>query len=310
MGQSMKYYKILERLTECSEEALKDGGSQYVAVLTSEEWKKREAAFDMLIDLDQDFAERNETKALVNYDSLTGTVSVPDRQHISDVRHCFAFALDEKGIVIIDDEGYAASLVQKIRNTKKWQLPGLERFLYDLLENIISEDIHILESMEHQLNQLEDQIIRNEEETYPMDLNDLRGDLLDLRMHYEQLIDLGHELEENENGFFRTENLRYFRLFTERVSRLQDSVTSLRDYVVQLRDLIHTQLSVRQNKIMTHLTLITSIFMPLTLIAGWYGMNFRYMPELGFRYSYLVVIIISVLIVIFFILWFKKKKWM
>ena len=141
-------------------------------------------------------------------------------------------------------------------------------------------------------------------------MNDIRGDLLDLRVHYEQLIDLGQELEENENGFFKEENLRYFHMFTERVTRLRDIVNGQREYVMQLRDLIQSQLDVRQNRIMTVLTVVTSIFLPLTLIAGWYGMNFRYMPELEWRYSYPVVIAISIIIVVVCLIWFKRKKWM
>ena len=144
----------------------------------------------------------------------------------------------------------------------------------------------------------------------PPEMNDLRGDLLDLRVHYEQLIDLGQELEENENGFFREENLRYFRLFTERVIRLQEMVSGQREYIMQLRDLMQSHLDVRQNRIMTVLTVITSIFLPLTLIAGWYGMNFRYMPELEWKYSYPVVIVVSVLIVVICLIWFRRKKWM
>ena len=63
-------------------------------------------------------------------------------------------------------------------------------------------------------------------------------------------------------------------------------------------------------RIMTVLTVITSIFLPLTLIAGWYGMNFKYMPELEWRFSYPVVIIVSIAIVAACLTWFKRKKWM
>ena len=200
--------------------------------------------------------------------------------------------------------------MQSICRTKKWRLPSLERFLYDLLETTIGQDLALLEKSEHQLNQLEEAILRGEVDSYPAKMNDIRGNLLDLRVHYEQLIDLAQELQENENGFFREENLRYFNMFTERVIRLQATVTGQREYVTQLRDLIQSQLDERQNRIMTVLTVITSIFLPLTLIAGWYGMNFRYMPELDWRWSYPAVLVVSVLIVVFCIVLFKKKKWM
>ena len=94
------------------------------------------------------------------------------------------------------------------------------------------------------------------------------------------------------------------------VARLQDMVMGQREYVSQLRDLMQTQLDVRQNRIMTVLTVITSIFMPLTLIAGWYGMNFRYMPELEWRLGYPVVIAVSLVIVVASLVFFKKKRWL
>ena len=302
------YYLIKESLTPCREEEIRGGGAQYAAVLTAEEWQRRQDRFDMLIDMEMD--ARQETKAVVNLDSLTGTLSIPDRQDISGPRRVLAFALDEKGVVFVDDSGYAEALLRTIGRTKRWRLPGLERFLYDLLELTIDGDLELLEKTEHRLNRIEEAILRGEVRSYPEEMNEIRGDLLDLRVHYEQMIDLGQELEENENGFFREENLRYFHMFTERVVRLQDIVTGQREYVMQLRDLMQSQLEVRQNRIMTVLTVITSIFLPLTLIAGWYGMNFRYMPELEWRYGYPAVIAVSAAIVAGCLIWFRRKKWM
>ncbi|MBR6406582.1 MAG: magnesium transporter CorA [Lachnospiraceae bacterium] len=306
----MKYYQIRELLTPCSEEDIRDRSFQYVAVLNSAEWKEKSEQFDMTIDIELDPKNVLETKAIVNYDSLTGTFFVPDRTDITGKQNTFAFALDEKGIVLIDDDEYVENLVESVRKQKKWRLPSQERFLYDLLEQMIGPDLRLLEETEHRLNLAEEEILQGETEEYPKEINDIRGELLDLRMHYEQLVDLGQELEENENGFFRQENLRFFRLFTERVMRLQDRVTSLREYVVQLRDLVQSQQAERQNRIMTLLTVVATIFMPLTLIAGWYGMNFRYMPELEWKWAYLGVFVLSIAIVVGCLIWFKRKHWL
>ena len=306
------FYAIHGSLTPCTlaEAKTLPGDVPFVAVLTGQEWQALRGELGIEPDIEMDWDAPRETKAVVNKDALTGTFSLPDRQRISGPRHRFSFALNECGVALVDDGGYIAQKVEVLSSTKKWRLPSLERFMYDLLETIIAQDLSLLESTEKRLNAIEESIIRGEVETYPQELNDIRGDLLDLRVHYEQLIDLGQELEENENGFFRDENLRYFRLFTERVMRLQDMVTGQREYVVQLRDLIQAQMDVKQNRIMTLLTVITSIFLPLTLIAGWYGMNFRYMPELEWRFGYPVIIVVSILIVILCLFWFKKKKWM
>lgn len=307
------FYAIHESLLPCSLAEVKALPMEvpFVAVLNGEEWKAIGAELGIEIDMEMDLdTPPRETKAVVNRDSLTGSFSIPDRQQISGARHTFSFALHERGVVLVEEGDYIARKVAQICRSKKWRLPSLERFLYDLLEAIISQDLALLESMEKRLNAIEEAILRGKMDAYPKTLNDIRGDLLDLRVHYEQLIDLGQELEENENGFFREENLRYFHMFTERVVRLQDMVSGQREYVVQLRDLVQVQMDVKQNRIMTLLTVITSIFLPLTLIAGWYGMNFKYMPELESKFGYPAVILVSVAIVVACIWYFKKKKWM
>ena len=139
---------------------------------------------------------------------------------------------------------------------------------------------------------------------------DIRGNIRDIMTHYEQLLDLSEVLEENENNFFAEENLRYFRMFSKRIERLRDRASSVRDYAIQIRELYKSRLETKQNRIMTLLTVVTTIFMPLTLITGWFGMNFKYMPELEMKYAYPAVIAISILIVIGSLIFFKKKKWL
>ena len=304
------YYLIRESLVPCAKENIKSSDSPFVAVLSSAEWKEQAAFFDMGIDMEMDTTQPHETKAVVNLDSLTGSFSIPDRGDICGKRHSFAFALDEKGIVFIENGEYAQLVVQKISWRKRWKMPSLERFMYDFLEALIERDLRLLVDTEHELGLIEDEILESDLDKYPDKLNDIRSFLMDMRIHYEQMLDFGQELEENENGFFAEENLRYFRLFTERVMRLMDQVKSLRDYTVQLREMFSTQLDIKMNRIMTVLTVVTVIFMPLTLIVGWYGMNFVYMPELHWKYSYLAVFIVSALILIGGVIWFRKKKWL
>ena len=303
------YYLIKESLEECTIEEIKYSGSQYVALLTSEEWYKYRESFEMGIDMELDLSNIHNTKADVNYDSLTGTFCIPNRKNFYE-EHKFAFALDEKGIVFIDDSGAVAEIISGIVKTKRWTNPSLERFIYDFLEQIIYNDQNVLAKYDAELDEMEDKILAGEEENYPKRLSEIRSDLRDMRIHYEQLEDLGQELEENENNFFKHENLRYFHLFTQRIARLHDTTAALRDYTAQIRELYQSQLDIKQNRIMTILTIVTTIFMPLTLIAGWYGMNFKYMPELEFKASYPIVILVSIIIVVISLIFFRKKKWL
>ena len=98
-------------------------------------------------------------------------------------------------------------------------------------------------------------------------------------------------------------------MYTNRLLRLSNLIAALRERVIQVRDLYDTQLDIRQNKVSTVLTIVATIFMPLTLIAGWYGMNFKYMPELDKTWGYPTVIVLSIVIAVVSIIYFKKKKW-
>ena len=307
----MGYYYLAESIQPCRAEDLRSlKGSKYVAVLSTSEWKRERDRFDMGIELEPDTADIHNTKAEVNYDSLTGTFQIPDRSNLKERDYCFAFALDEKGIVFIDDSGKAEEMIDAIRRTKRWRNPSLERFLYDFLEQTVDNDLSLMEHYEVELNRIEDTILETQGQGDLVRVNEIRSDIRELLIHYEQIIDMTQELEENENGFFSEENLRYIHLFMNLMARRHDSAVSLRDYTMQVRDLYNVQLEVRQNRIMTLLTVVTTIFMPLTLVAGWYGMNFRYMPELEWRLGYPIVIIVSIAIVVFCLILFKKKKWL
>ncbi len=304
------YYLIEDTLKPVLRDEIKNTEKQYVAVLTHDEWKNERDSFEMGIDIDSDIFEIYTTKAEVNYDSLTGSFSIPDRNDLSGDDCTFAFAMDEKGIVFIDDSGGAEQIIERILRTKKWKLPSLERFIYDFLDQIVKDDLRLMEKYECELDAMEQAIEDGNEANPSARLNDIRSDIRNLRIHYEQLMDLGQELEENENNFFKQENLRYFRLFLNRMARLHDTSTALRDYTMQLRDQYKAHLDIKQNRIMTVLTVVTTIFMPLTLIVGWYGMNFRYMPELEWKWGYPIIIAISLLIALGSLFFFKKKKWL
>ena len=304
------YYLIDQTLKEAKRDELKNCDRQYVAVLSFEEWKNERESFEYGIDIEPELSEIYTTKAEVNYDSLTGSFSIPHRDDLSAEDSKFAFVLDEKGIVFIDDSGKASELIESIIKVKKWKFPSLERFIYDFLDQIVIDDLRLMEKYERELDRMEKKMMEGDDDFPSVRLNDIRSDIRDLRIHYEQLMDLGQELEENENNFFKLENLRYFRLFLNRMARLHDTSTSLREYTMQLRDQYKAHLDIKQNRIMTVLTVVTTIFMPLTLIVGWYGMNFRYMPELEWKWGYPVIIAVSLIIAVSSLLFFKKKKWL
>jgi len=303
------YFIIGEKLMECTKEDIINTKQQYVALLSSKQWSDEKNTFKMGIDFEPKTTDIHVTKAEENYDSITGTFCIPNRRDIQSDESKFAFALDEKGIVIIDDTKASKKIINRIKNTRKWRLPSLERFIYDFLNDIIRNDFRIMERYEHELDDMENEIITEDNELTSKRVNEIRADIRDLKIHYEQLLDLGEVLEENENNFFEEVNLRYFRLFLNRVERLRDTSNSLRDYTIQIRDVYKTHLDIKQNHIITILTMVTTVFTPLMFIVGWYGMNFKYMPELDIQWSYPFVFILCVAITVSILLFFRRKKW-
>ena len=313
----MKYFVIRELLEEeyadlsggLPPEWTPVGAEPYVVIVSKEEWSRCREKFDMGIELEP-VTDTHMTKAEVNYDSLTGTFSIPDRRDPSVQGETFAFALDEKGVVFIDDTGTSERIIRNVQKSKRWRSPSLGRFLYDFLDDIVKGDLRLLEKYEQELEEMEAGIESDRDDSSTSRSNAIRSDIRRLLIHYDQLIDLAQELEENENGFFDQDVLRYFRLFLSRIDRLYNTAASIRDYTMQIGDLYKAHLELRQNHIMTILTVVTTIFMPLTLITGWYGMNFRYMPELETEWGYPLVFGTCITIIAGSLIFFKKKKWL
>ena len=305
----MKCYQIKEKMEPVTPKNFQNLPYQYVITMKSAEWNRKKAMFDIGMDLDPDLQDTRSTRAEVNYDSLTGGFNIPARENVPGDNHVFAFSLDEKGVIFIDDEGFCNAIIRKIANTKRLVNPCLERFLYDFLEQIICDDRKMLESYDHTLDELEDQILDGNTEGVLEQIAEIRNDLRDLKIHYTQLIDVCQELEENENHFFKDENERYFHLVAQRIERLLEMLLTLVDFTIQLREFCQSKIDEKQNRNLAFLTIISSIFMPLTLIAGWYGMNFKYMPELDKVWAYPLVFVVSVMIVVVCIVFFKKNKW-
>ena len=303
------YYLIENTLREHPDIPVRDGNKPYVAILSPEQWQNESNNLDLGIDMDFETLDIHTTMAEVNYNSITGSFAIPyDNNRTIDYKK-FAFVIDENGITFIDKDNEVSDIINRISLTRKWRMPSLERFIYDFLEEIISGDLTVLERYERQLADV-DRKINNKEEVDLEGINVIRDHLRVLRTHYDRLIDLTQELEENENDFFAEENLRYFSLFSKRAGRLYDLSNALVDYTSQIRADFDANLTDKQNHIMTILTVVTTIFSPLTLITGWYGMNFKYMPELNSVYAYPIVFIVSLLIAILSLLFFKHKKWL
>ena len=129
-----------------------------------------------------------------------------------------------------------------------------------------------------------------------------------IKRYYEELDRITEGLEDNEDYLISDESIRHFQILAGRVDRILGFAENQRDYVTQLREAYQSQIDIEQNKLMKIFTVVSTIFLPLTLLVGWYGMNLR-MPEFGWKYGYAFVATLSVAVVIGCVIFFKRKKW-
>jgi len=184
-----------------------------------------------------------------------------------------------------------------------------ERALYSFFRALLRDDGQLLEQLEEQVTAMEDGLLDGSRRTATGDIMALRRRLLRLKRYYEQLDGIFEELTENDNDLIQEDALRHFIILGSRMDRLLRSVGSLRDYVTQLREAYQAQVDIEQNKLMKVFTVVTAVFLPLTLIVGWYGMNLK-MPEYGWEFGYPLVIVLSVAVCAVCVWFFKKRSWL
>lgn len=299
-------YEIKESLKVSDENEIR-GEVPYVKVSSLEAWEKqRNPELEGKI---RNFEQITYCKLEEESECLWGTFIIPVKNNIKEKRRFF-YIIEKKRISFIDDTGMVESLLNKIAENKTWKKSCIESFLYTFLESLISNDFIFLQEMENRLAKIEDSVLNGGLDNFNHKMMAIRKELSIWHNYYSQLFEMSRKMRENESEFFKEDGIRLFELFSDHVTSLQNSTQFLREYAIQIREVYQAQIDIKQNKIMEILTIVTTLFLPLTLITGWYGMNFEYMPELKWKYGYPAMILGSVIVVIVCMEWFKKKKFL
>ena len=210
---------------------------------------------------------------------------------------------EEKEILyLISDTGDIRKYKSKLDEDKP------DAVLLQLLELLIDDDILYLEHLNKKMEEMEDELLKDSYGNFFEELTQIRKRLSRFHAYYEQLSAMASEMLNKQNMQFISDASSWGNL-VGRLSRLESSVMYLRENVVQLREYYHARQADKQNSVMTTLTIVTTIFLPLSLLAGWYGMNFVNMPELRNENGYFILIGVAIVIIILEIIYFKKKKY-
>jgi len=187
---------------------------------------------------------------------------------------------------------------------------GADYLVYSLIDAIVDNYFTIIERLDEEIENLEDKVIIQPNPSNVQAIHKLKRDLIFLRKSVWPLREVISFLEKDESPLVLESTNIYLRDVYGHTIQVMDTIETLRDIISGILDIYLSSINTRMNEIMKMLTIIATIFIPLTFITGIYGMNFRYMPEVKWFWGYPAVLSIMVAIGIGMLIYFKRKKWM
>lgn len=200
---------------------------------------------------------------------------------------------------------------ERIRTAKKTsRLFDADYLAYALLDTVIDSYIQITETIGREIESLEDRLFIDLDKGLVQEIYALKTEISFLRKSVRPVKDLIRELLKSENSLFQEKYLHFLRDLDDLTTQATEAIELYSSMISDHLNIYSTNVNNRINEVMKVLTIFASIFIPLTFLAGIYGMNFEYLPELSFKYSYLIFWIVVVSVGVGLLFYFKRKKWL
>ncbi len=203
------------------------------------------------------------------------------------------------------------ALRERIRNGKgRIRKMGADYLAYALIDAIVDRYFVILEKIGDRIESLEEALVTRPTTQTLKEIHSLKREMIFLRKAVWPLREAINSLVRGESALIQESTRIYLRDVYDHTIQVIDTIETFRDIVSGMLDIYLSSVSNRLNSVMRILTVIATIFMPLTFLAGVYGMNFKYMPELEWRWGYPATWAVMVAIGVLMLIYFKKKKWL
>lgn len=186
---------------------------------------------------------------------------------------------------------------------------GPDHLAYCILDIVVDEYFDVLEQLGERIELLEEELVSKTSRTQLKDIHTLKTDMIFVRKAVWPLREVVNRMLDGESPLIKESTIPYLRDVYDHTIHCIDTVETFRDIVSGMLDIYLSSVSYRLNEIMKVLTIIATIFIPLTFVSGWYGMNFKYMPELQWTYGYPMVMAIAISVAGGMLIYFKRKHW-
>ena len=200
---------------------------------------------------------------------------------------------------------------QRIRqDTGKVRRAGADYLLYALLDVIVDHYFLIVEDLGRRIEQLERKVMVRPGNEDLLTIQELRGLLITVNRYVTPTRELAGRLNTLQNPLIEKPTRRYINDLQDHTVYIAETIGTFREMLTSLENTYHAGQNMRMTQVMKLLTIISTIFIPLTFIVGVYGMNFRHMPELEWHYGYFIVMGLMGVVVVLMLLWFRRKRWL
>ena len=211
-----------------------------------------------------------------------------------------------------EDEGDVFDPIRERIRTDRGRIRkmGVDYLAYSLMDAIVDNYFTVLEKIGESIEDIEDEMLKNPTPEILQIIHTLKRELIFLRKSVWPLREVISRLERWESPLIEKSIDIYLRDVYDHTIQVIDALETFRDMLSGMLDVYLTSVSNRMNEVMKVLTIIATIFIPLTLVTGIYGMNFKYMPELDSPWGYPMVYIVMLIISLVMLIYFRRKKWL
>jgi len=219
-----------------------------------------------------------------------------------------------KKFVLSFQEGLEGDVLNPLRErirTDKGSIRkmGADYLAYSIIDGIVDNYFVILERLGEKVEELQEELVARPDPHMLRNLHQLKNEMILLRKAVWPLREVISSLERADSPLIQSSTKIFLRDVYDHTIQVIDSIETFRDLLSGMLDIYLSSLSYRMNEIMKVLTIIATLFIPLTFIVGIYGMNFRYLPELDWRWGYFVVWAVMIAVGTGMVVYFKRKKW-
>ncbi|MBA6154449.1 magnesium/cobalt transporter CorA [Gelidibacter maritimus] len=189
---------------------------------------------------------------------------------------------------------------------------GSDYLMYAIIDAVVDHYLTVIEVFGDKIEDIEDRVFEadSDDNKTATTIQELKREILKIRRSVLPLREVINRLDKIENPIIDEKTHNYLRDLYDHIVQVNESIEVYREMVWSLLDMYMTIISNKMNEVMKVLTIMATIFIPLTFIAGIYGMNFENMPELQYKYSYFILIGVMIFIFLMMLIYFRKKKWL